>query len=274
MNLKVGLLNRQLLKTCSAHLLLLIGALGSIGTLCSEYISLLQKIGIVLAVVDYIYLLFSANRLKKINLKINGNNVIIKFGDLFTERNLKVINFNEYFDTEVDDVIISSTSLNGIFLNLRTTSIEDVDEVVSEQRTMENSAGHNEERERGKKDKFKLGTIIKYKDYLLVAFTKFDNHNRANLTMNEYFECMINFWVEVDKVYSGRNIALPLMGSGITRLKPNDSMSLQDKLEFILNTLSYSNIKLDYKATITIVLHESQSDDINLYYIGGKYNGL
>ena len=139
---------------------------------------------------------------------------------------------------------------------------------------MENSAGYNEKRERGKKVKFKLGTIIKYKDYLLVAFTKFDNQNRANLTMNEYFECMINFWIEVDKVYSGKNISLPLMGSGITRLKPNDSMSLQDKLEFILNTLSYSNIKLDYKTTITIVLHESQSDDINLYYIGGKYNGL
>lgn len=49
--------------------------------------------------------------------KINGKLVTIKVGDLFAESGWKVIPFNEFFDTQVDDVIIAHSSLNGIMID-------------------------------------------------------------------------------------------------------------------------------------------------------------
>ncbi|WP_410523626.1 macro domain-containing protein, partial [Phocaeicola dorei] len=50
-------------------------------------------------------------------IQIDGSSVIIKEGDLFEEEGYKAIGFNEYFDTQVDNRIISEHSLNGIFIN-------------------------------------------------------------------------------------------------------------------------------------------------------------
>jgi hypothetical protein len=55
--------------------------------------------------------------LKNINTNIDGSTVNIKCGDIFNENGLKVITFNEYFDTQINEKIISSRSLNGIFIN-------------------------------------------------------------------------------------------------------------------------------------------------------------
>lgn len=43
--------------------------------------------------------------------------VDVKVGDIFDQAALKIIAFNEYFDTPVDDVVISAKTLNGIYIN-------------------------------------------------------------------------------------------------------------------------------------------------------------
>ena len=50
---------------------------------------------------------------KEYNTTVNGISVKIKVGDIFDEKGLKVIPFNERYDTEVDDVVIAHNSLNG-----------------------------------------------------------------------------------------------------------------------------------------------------------------
>lgn len=50
-------------------------------------------------VVIYIALWQSANKLKFVELDIEGSKVTIKSGDIFSERGLKVIAFNEYFES-------------------------------------------------------------------------------------------------------------------------------------------------------------------------------
>lgn len=47
-----------------------------------------------------------------------GKPVEIKIGDLFTEEEWKVIPFNDRYDTQVDDVIVSHNSLNGKMIDL------------------------------------------------------------------------------------------------------------------------------------------------------------
>lgn len=54
-----------------------------------------------------------------VHATICNTDVEVKVGDLFSFGGIKVIPFDEYFDTEVDDKVISRNSLNGIFLELK-----------------------------------------------------------------------------------------------------------------------------------------------------------
>ena len=49
---------------------------------------------------------------KGISIKIRGINVNIKQGNIFEAKGWKVIAFNEFFDTTVDDVVIAHNTLN------------------------------------------------------------------------------------------------------------------------------------------------------------------
>lgn len=48
-----------------------------------------------------------ATTYKSITININNTPITIKQGDLFSSNDWKVIPFNEYFDTQVDDIVIA-----------------------------------------------------------------------------------------------------------------------------------------------------------------------
>lgn len=48
---------------------------------------------------------------------------------------------------------------------------------------------------------------------------KFDDENRAYLFIQDYVSFLLNFWNEIDIIYAGRSVSIPLLGSGITRFK-------------------------------------------------------
>lgn len=124
----------------------------------------------------FVILLIVANSMTKLTLKINNSTVNIRFDDIFKqpESDLKVIAFNEYFDTKVDDVLISKSSLNGQYLLQLKQPIEELDELIANSpRMKERIAGRNTRRKEGKTVKYKLGSIYKHNDYLLVALTHF-----------------------------------------------------------------------------------------------------
>ena len=86
-------------------------ALGIVSIFRSDFIE--NHLIIVLLIFVLIFIIFHvveyirANNLKKITLRIRDSNFIIKEGDIFEEKGLKVINFNEYFDTIVNNKIIA-----------------------------------------------------------------------------------------------------------------------------------------------------------------------
>lgn len=75
---------------------------------------------------------------------------------------------------------------------------------------------------------------------------------------------MLNFWEEVDQIYAGRSVAVPLMGSGITRFKAAEILP-QELLNIMVWTFKISKIKFKYPANATIVIHSNISYKINLY---------
>lgn len=231
---------------------------------------------LILLPILYIAIWYRANSLQDINLNIEGSAVNIKVGDIFHQQGFKVIAFNEYFDTLVDDKVIAQKSLNGIFINkhLNSSPIE-LDEYIQTYEFDENEIlATNVPRKSGKTTQYHIGTICVYEDYLLTAFSKFDSNNKANLTMPEYLEFLITFWDKVNRVYAQQNVSTTIFGSGITRIKGHKNISDEDLLKIMLWTFRISEMRFKYPAKLTIVIHKDKINQINLFDIKSARNGM
>lgn len=217
-----------------------------------------------------------SNNLNRIDINVEGSEVTIKVGDIFSESGLKAIAFNEYFDTVVDNKIIAESSLNGIFIQKHFgVPISELDRYIENYSFEKNEKlDSNLERKLGKKLRYQIGTICVYKDYLLAAFTKFDDDNKAVLTMPEYLEFLINFWDKVNKVYAQQSVSTPVFGSGITRIKGHKTISDEDLLKIMLWTFRISEMRFKYPARLTVVIHKDKIEKINLLDIKSARNGV
>lgn len=229
-----------------------------------------------LLILIYLVIWVWSNNLNKIDINIEGSEVTIKVGDIFLEPGLKAIAFNEYFDTLVDNKIIAEGSLNGIFIKKHLgVPVSDLDHHI-ENCPFDSSEilERNTDRKLGKKVRHQIGTICVYKDFLLTAFSKFDDDNKAVLTMPEYLEFLINFWDKVNNVYAQQSVSTPIFGSGITRIKGHKSISDEDLLKIMLWTFRISEMRFKYPARLTVVIHKDKIDKINLLDIKSARNGV
>ena len=220
---------------------------------------------IIVVVLIYIVLLISANRMRQLHLRINDTDVNIIQGDIFCCKGIKVIPFNEFFDTNVNDSIISKTTLNGKYIESYSKGVSFVDSVIEDDvRLKDKIVDYNCKRKYGGKTiKYRLGTIIKIDDYGLLAFTRFNENNSAVLSVEDYIASLMHMWSELDILYGGRAIYIPLLGAGVTRIN-NSGLSPQELLNTILWTYKVSKISFS-AASITIVLDEKALNKINLF---------
>lgn len=218
-------------------------------------------------IVSYIIILYQANKMKILNLNINNNNINIKFGDLFQCQGIKVIPMNEYFDTSTENNLISEKSIHGKYLKI--IGNKTVLDALIESKLSNEKFQLNNDRTYGKKKKYNLGTTIEYnEDFFLTAFTRFDENNNANIKVWEYVMFLSKLWSELYKLYNLRDINIPLIGSGITRIDSN--LNNQAYLELIVQSIELSEI--NYKCNVNIVIDNSLLKDINLFKIKNIYN--
>lgn len=200
---------------------------------------------------------------KGISFNVHGIKVNIEQGDIFKVNGWKVIAFNEFFDTKVDDIVIAHNTLNGIFID---NHIEDLRE-LQDKITNETDDNTNYKRyTRNNKVAYPLGRIITYKDFMLLAFTHFDN-NQAHLTQKDYEDCLRVMWTEICRTYANNPIFIPLLGSGITRFDGTPHKSKSNLLKCMLCTLRTSEVNINQP--ITILLTEEVIQDINIYEMKG-----
>lgn len=260
----------------ATYIFAIIGTIASIAGISIREILPELPIWQLTVLVLMIYLLLTAIirlslflKLKKgVRLKINNNTVEIKVGDLFSCDGWKVIPFNEHYDTAVDNITISKKSLNGMFIENHVDDLQDlISSIENDTKTCLASPKNTE----GGKKSFELGTLKRYKcEYLLLAFSHFNDLNEAHLTMAEYEQCLVNFWRELNRVYSGIPICIPLLGSGLTRFDESGwSPSKQDLLKCMICTLKAS--RTSFSIPITIVLTETAYEETNLYDLKGWY---
>ena len=280
MKRKVNFFDNNLVKNFWAHLSGLLTILGGV-ILFIDDTPLKEKwifpvVLILVLIVWYVFLWWRASNLKDIDLDIESTTISIVTGDLFKQDGLKAIPFNEYFDTQVDDEVISKASLNGIFIkDILLGEVEQLDShILSYKFREENILEKNTTRIAGKNQKYQIGTVCLYEDYLLTAFSKFNDKNQAYLTMPEYLEFLIKFWDEINVVYAQRSVSVPIFGSGITRIKEHKNITDEELLKIMLWTFRISETRFKYPAKLNIVIHKDKIDKINLFEIKSMQNGI
>lgn len=113
----------------------------------------------------YLIIWIWSKNLNSITIDVEGSDVAIKVGDIFQQNGLKAIAFNEYFDTKVDNKIISENSLNGIFINkyLNITASELNTYIKNYKFESEEEFSCNEKRLDGNKKNLKLVQFVNMK---------------------------------------------------------------------------------------------------------------
>lgn len=224
--------------------------------------------GILLAllIVSYIGIAIYQSKCHIVHLTINNTKVNILFGDIFRQKGIKVIAFNEYFDSQVDDSVIDHASLNGQVFDKGLIDKKAFDLSVQEDTSLE-TAGTNTNRIKGKKIKYKIGEIHKYNnEFFALSFTKFNKKNEANLYSNEYSCCLLKMWRQLNTYYAQSIINVPLLGDGITRILDNTSITKQELLEIMLETLKISKMTFKEPSEINIVLYPGDNNSNYKYF--------
>lgn len=223
---------------------------------------------VLLTLAVFVFKMIRAKR--GITLCIGDNEVNIKQADIFKQDGLQLIPFNERFDTDVDDIIIAHNSLNGIFIDEYVG--DDISILKQTIRDAPDVLGLSPKMKQGN-NIFPLGRIIAYKNkYLLLSFTHFDKNNNAYLSHSDYEKCLLTMWQEINRVYANRPVYIPLLGSGITRFTDTPHKDNRSLISCVLCTLRMSGIHL--KKPITICLTNEVMNDINIYELKSKQNGI
>lgn len=281
---KVSLFDRHLLRSVGSVAFGILGIFSGILTFfdlqeSKKVIILMVMILIILMV--YFGSFIKANLMRRVRLYIDDSEIDIQEGNIFSEKIfddpnvVKVFAFNEYFDTLVDNNVISENSLNGQFIKKKVVNVKQLDERMASDNFLSHyHVGDNEERASGKKAKYALGSIFKYSESVfLTALTHFNDKNEAYLSIQDYVRFLINFWDQVDSLYANRTVVITLFGSGITRLE-NHTFNNTQILQIILWTFYIRRIKFKKPAKFVILLDEDTNKNINYYKVKVGFNDL
>jgi hypothetical protein len=225
------------------------------------------------------YALWQIKDKTQISIKLkNTLKVNIFYGDIFEQKDIIVIPVNEYFDTIVDNEIIAENTLHGKFIKQFFGGNEkDLKMQINNQLKNIQEFSINENRKVGNKKRYKLGTTIEIKKddkiFYLVALTKFNKNNRAELNKTEYINVLIELFDYIEQYSNAKEVNLPLLGGGHSGI----DFTKQQLVELILLILVVID-KLTLINGLNIVLHSSLKDEIDLnrieYYFKGVENGI
>lgn len=244
-----------------------------ISSIMSKYQNYKVVLLVLIIVICAIYAFYSIKKKKKISLKILENaDVDIYYSDLFQSNKIIVIPVNDYFDTIVDDKIVSSNTLHGKFIQKYFSTNEKVlKSLIDKSLSKISPIETNMTRARGNKKRYELGTVaiveVDEKIFYLVAFTKFNQNNRAIITKSEYLKVITILFEFIEQNSQGFKVNLPLVGAGHSGVE----LSKQKLLDFLLFSIILSD-KLTLINGLDIILHENIKDEIDLNKIEYYYN--
>lgn len=240
---------------------------------------------ILLLVVGFLYLWWKANHKKSASLTINNTCVEVVVDDIFKlmdkepkERlgECAVVAVNDYYDDNVDNRIVSEVTLHGKYVNRikKAGKLEALNLAIDNDKIL-NASGNWEnvpERTENKKKRYRIGSLLEFESYILAAFTKFDENNKAFLSAEDYVGFWMRFWENIDTIFAGRTINIPLMGAGLTRFR-NGKPTKQQLLEVMLWSMKISGFHNTYgNKEVRFIIYKDDAPEINFYRIEHELN--
>lgn len=195
------------------------------------------------------------------SVRIKGHNYSIKivYGDLFQIGSCKkVIPFDECFTTSIGDYPsdIKRSSVCGQYLEAN--PIQDMQKLIDA--TKLNPVKSKSKYQ--KKTRYESGKLVPNGNYLLMAFAKLDEKGLGELTRDEFLDGLSTLWREIDTYYGQENVCIPILGSGITRMK-GESLTQQQLLDIIIASYRLSPRKIKAPYQLYIVCQKQENFSLN-----------
>lgn len=191
-------------------------------------------------------------------VKFNNPNfeVEVKYEDLFKEKSNIVVGFNNYFDTQMPEVI-SPNSIQGQFEQLYYK--DNIEKLNSEilnalKRKKCQAIRNNTKKTNGKRIEFPIGTTITISNnnhkFFLSAYSKMNERCMAESSIKYLTTSLNELWNEVRNSGQCNEFAMPVLGSGLARI----SLEKEDLLYLILlSFITFSKEQIiSNKLTITL----------------------
>ena len=239
---------------------------------------------LVILFLGFIKYWYDANKLKDVDLKINNTNVEVIEGDIFDSLNkpekhkdeVTVIAANSGFDTVVDDKTVAKKTLHGQYINRieKQNKLEDLILKIENDEFLNRFKIKQSVKDKiiDPKVKYELGSMVEFENYIITAFVDYDKENKAFLSADEYMHFWMKFWENIDTIYAGRTINIPLIGAGITRFR-DGKPSKQQLLEMMLWTLKISGFHNTYaNRKIKFIIYKDDIPEIDFYHIKHNVN--
>lgn len=196
---------------------------------------------------------------KTVTIKGNDYIVKVKYGNIFKEKNCKmVISFDECFTTIVGDAPwqIKPTSICGQYL--KTNPSLDISHLIAKAGII---AASRKSKYR-KQDRYTSGTIVPNNNDLLLAFVPLDKDGRGVFSSyEEYLTCLFALWKELEKHYAQQDVCISILGAGLTRIGNGmgSCYSQQELLNMIVKSYQLSPYKLKKPAMLRIVCQRCEN---------------
>ncbi|XSG76262.1 macro domain-containing protein [Herpetosiphon llansteffanensis] len=222
---------------------------------------------IVISILISIIMIFRESS-KEIVHKIASSDttITIKIGDLFEQKEHLVIGLNDVFDTELGD-IIKSTSVQGQFLSkIYDGDIKKLNEdIQSALIEFDNYKFIDNTKVRGKNERYPIGTTIVLGSarnrYFLTAYGKMNSDLHVTSTGDDVWKSLYQLWDVVRLNAHGGDVSIPLIGTDLART------NLPRMSTIMLIILSYTAASKQKMITnnLNIIIYPRDLDKIDIY---------
>jgi hypothetical protein len=192
--------------------------------------------------------------------------IIVKFGDLFEQDGWKVIGANDFFDSVVDEKLVSSNTLHGYAINTYWSGDSSGwQELIDQSLAEEKFKTRKRKDGKGNRRRFPIGTTAIAETnghkFLFVALGKTGKADNVVAVTAESLICATRGMLKKARtVCSNEPLRIPLMGSGLGRIGIKNAIVVDLILAAIVEETKLAKIT----DSITIVLPNEKSTEINL----------
>jgi hypothetical protein len=227
-------------------------------------------LGVAIYVADGLFL--SGYMLNKATIKNDyGTALTIEFGDLFEKDGWTAISVSDFFNSTVDEDLVSSKALHGIVLNKFWAGN------AAHWQSQINSSLRNVEfetvpRSKGNKRRYPIGTTAKAtiddRKFLFVALGRADEDHVTSNNAEGLICAVRGMLAKARATCSSEPLNIPLMGAGLARIGVKDAVLT----DLIITAVMEESRDAKITSAIRIVLPLSLRDTINVKQYERKWN--